>query len=55
MVELLITNIFQGCRFPPDADLDALFSKFEISSLEIGLLIKDLIEDLDKTASVTFI
>ena len=52
---LLTINIFQGCKFPPDAALEAFSNKVFNSSLETGSSRKDLIEVLEKTASVTFI
>ena len=53
--ELFKTKIFQGWRLPPDAALDDFSSKTFKSSSETGLSKNDLIEDLDWTASVTFI
>ena len=55
IIFLFKTKIFQGCRLPPDAALEDFSSKAFNSSSETGFLKKDLIEDLDWTASVTFI
>ena len=52
---LFKTNIFHGCKFPPDAALADFSSKSLSSSFETGDCKNARIELLCNTASVTFI